>query len=120
MITQTITTYDELCPGCDQGDRISWVNSTPATDTWACRRCGMQWVVTVADGTQADVTTPRLSVVAPAAGLARLPRDTLPGAVVRPRLAGWTWTPPGTNRCGMNRKPLSSTSLPADCLSLVS
>lgn len=47
MTTQTITTYDEPCPGCDQADGACWVGSTPDTDTWACRHCGHEWAITV-------------------------------------------------------------------------
>jgi len=42
-----IATYDEPCPGCDQADGVSWVDSTPDTDTWACQHCGAEWTITV-------------------------------------------------------------------------
>ena len=45
--TTTATTYDELCPGCDQADGIYWVASTPDTDDWACRHCATEWTITV-------------------------------------------------------------------------
>jgi hypothetical protein len=48
MTVQTIiTTYDELCPGCDQTDGAYLMTSTPNTDTWACRHCGALWVITL-------------------------------------------------------------------------
>jgi hypothetical protein len=45
--TATTTTYDELCPGCDQADGTYWVDSDPGSDTWACRCCGTEWTITV-------------------------------------------------------------------------
>ena len=50
--TTTATTYADPCPGCDQPEHVYWVTSSPDTDTWACRHCGMQWVITVAAGTR--------------------------------------------------------------------
>ena len=47
MTTQTITTYTDPCPGCDQADATYWVTSTPDTDTWACLHCGTEWTITV-------------------------------------------------------------------------
>lgn len=43
----TTTTHQEPCPACDQPDGTYWVDSTPDTDTWACRHCGTQWTITV-------------------------------------------------------------------------
>jgi hypothetical protein len=52
LITQNrtardFTTYDELGPGCDQADRIGWMDSTPDTDVWSGRDCGTEWTITV-------------------------------------------------------------------------
>jgi hypothetical protein len=47
MTTQTTTTHDELCVGCDQADGVYWVTSTPDSDSWACRHCGAEWTITV-------------------------------------------------------------------------
>lgn len=47
MTSQAITTHTDPCPDCDQANRIYWVTSTPGTDTWACRRCGTEWTITV-------------------------------------------------------------------------
>jgi hypothetical protein len=55
MTTQTITTYDEPCPGCDQSDGAYWVTSTPDTDAWACRHCG-----TTATAGSGPRSTPRV------------------------------------------------------------
>jgi ribosomal protein L37AE/L43A len=41
------TTHAEPCPGCDQADGTHWVDSTPDTDTWACRHCGTEWTIAV-------------------------------------------------------------------------
>lgn len=47
MTTQTTTTHDEPCPGCDQANDTHWVTSTPDTDTWACRHCDTEWTITL-------------------------------------------------------------------------
>lgn len=45
--TTTTVTHTDPCPGCDEGGGIRWVDSTPDTDTWACRQCGAEWTITV-------------------------------------------------------------------------
>lgn len=47
MTTATTTTRTDPCPSCDQTDCTYWVDSTPDTDTWACRHCGTEWTITV-------------------------------------------------------------------------
>lgn len=46
-MTTTETTYDELCPGCEEAGGIRWVDSTDRCDWWACQ-CGAEWVIEVA------------------------------------------------------------------------
>lgn len=42
-----ITTDDQPCPGCDHADGVYWIDSTPDSDTWACRHCATEWTITV-------------------------------------------------------------------------
>lgn len=56
--TATTTTYDELCPGCDQADGAYWTGSTPDTDEWACRHCGTEWTIIVESARQVPPTAP--------------------------------------------------------------
>jgi len=43
----TTSVYDESCSSCDQAEGPYWVDSTPDTDTWACRHCATEWTITV-------------------------------------------------------------------------
>lgn len=42
------TAYDvDPCPECGETKKLSWQDSTPTTDTWACGECGCTFVITV-------------------------------------------------------------------------
>lgn len=46
MTTHTSTTRTDPSPTCRTTD-IDWVDSTPDSDTWACRACGTEWAITI-------------------------------------------------------------------------